>query len=416
MPIFNYKALDVKGHVISGIIEADAIKGARLKLRKDGKYLTEIEEVKEGKEAKNSKIKGRGLSMEINFNFLKDRVKIQDLAVVTRQMATLLGAAIPLVNALGALVDQLEHESLKRIFSQLKEKVNEGTSFANALQEFPKVFSSLYVNMVRAGEASGTLDIVLERLADFLENQVTVRNKLRAAMIYPIVMMTFGSGVVAYLVTFVIPKVSKLFEGMHKALPAVTLALLAISNLLKNWWYIIILIAVIGYFGFRKWTATEAGRRKWDGLVLKAPVFGPLLRKIAVSRFSRTLSTLLKSGVPIIAAFDIVKNIVNNRILMDAIETSRDNIREGESIAKPLDRSGVFPPMVIHMIAVGEQTGELEDMLMRVSKAYENEVETSINALTALFEPVMILIMGGFVAFAVMAIILPIMDMTQGLH
>jgi general secretion pathway protein F len=413
MPVFSYKAMDASGRQVSGIVDAENAKAARLKLRKENKFPTEIVEADE---SKGPRIKGRGLSMEINFKFFQDRVKIQELAVATRQLSTLLGASIPLFNSLNALIDQLEHEKLKRIFSQVREKVNEGTAFANALKEFPKVFSPLYVNMVHAGESSGTLDLVLDRLSDFLEASVALRNKIRTAMIYPLVMSIFGTGVVIYLVTFVVPQVSKIFEGMHKALPTVTLALLGISSFFRNWWFVLVFLGVGGWVMFKRWTSKREGKLKWHTFLLKTPVFGPLIRKVAVARFTRTLSTLLKSGVPIITAFDIVKNIVNNLVLQDAIEAGRENIKEGESIAKPLERSKAFPPMVIHMIAVGEQTGELEDMLLRVSNAYENEIETAINSMTALFEPIMIVVMGGFVAFAVMAIILPIMDMTQGLH
>ncbi len=411
MAVYSYKAMNANGKTISGIVDADSAKAARAKLRRDGMFPTEIAEVSEEKG-----LRGKGLSMEIDIKSLRGKVGIQDLAMTVRQLATMAGAGIPLVESIGALSNQVEDVVLKKTLSQVRDKVNEGSSLANALKDFPKIFTPLFVNMVSAGENSGTLDIVLSRLADFTESQMQLRQKIRSAMIYPIMMAIIGSGIVSYLVAFVIPKITKIFEGMDKALPAVTVALLSVSLFIKSYWYLIILMIAGMVYGLRRWRATERGRELSDRFLLKLPIYGKLLLKIAVARFVRTLGTLLKSGVPIMSALEIVKNVVNNKVLEKAIENARENVKEGEAIAKPLERSGIFPPVVIHMIHVGESTGELENMLFRVADAYEVEVETTINGLTAIFEPIMLLAMAGLVGFAVIAILLPIMDMTSGLQ
>ena len=411
MAVFNYVALNAAGKTMKGIVDADNVKAARAKLRQDGMFPTEIREVSEDKG-----LRGKGLSMEIDIKALRGKVALGDLAMTIRQLATLVGAGIPLVESIGALANQVEDVVLKKAFSQIRDKVNEGTSFAKSLEEFPKIFSPLFVNMVNSGENSGTLDLVLGRLADFIEAQVELRSKIRSAMMYPIMMAVIGSGIVAYLVAFVIPKISQIFEGMHKALPPVTLALLGASKFVRDYWWLIAVLVAGGIYGFRRWRATAKGAMRVDQAMLKMPIFGGLILKIAVGRFARTFGTLLKSGVPIIGALDIVRNVVANKVLEKAIETARENVKEGESVAKPLERSGVFPPVVIHMINVGEATGELENMLFRVADAYEAEVKGTINGLTSILEPIMLLVMAGFVGFTVIAIMLPIMDMTQGLH
>lgn len=408
---YSYKAMNANGKTISGIIDADSAKAARAKLRRDGMYPTEIAEISEDKA-----LRGKGLSMEIDIKSLRGKVGIQDLAMTVRQLATMAGAGIPLVESIGALSSQVEDVVLKKTLSQVRDKVNEGSSLANALKDFPKIFTPLFINMVNAGENSGTLDIVLARLADFTESQMQLQQKIRSAMIYPIMMAIIGSGIMGYLVAFVIPKITKIFEGMDKALPAMTVALLSVSLFIKSYWYLIVLAIVGIVYGLRKYRATEKGCELTDRMLLKMPIYGRLLLKVAVARFVRTLGTLLKSGVPIMSALEIVKNVVNNKVLEKAIENARENVKEGEAIAKPLDRSGIFPPVVIHMIHVGESTGELENMLFRVADAYEVEVETTINGLTAIFEPIMLLAMAGLVGFAVIAILLPIMDMTSGLQ
>ena len=411
MPVFSYKAMNAKGKQVSGIVDADSLKGAKAKLRAEKKYPVEISEI-----AEKNRPKGMGLSREINLSFLKRKVKIQDLAIMTRQFSTLVGAGIPVVESLTALSKQVESDTLKQAVSQVRERVNEGASLASALGDHPKVFNSLYINMVDSGEQSGTLEIVLDRLADFTEGQLALRQKLQSALTYPVIMFIVLIGVLIIMNSFVIPKIAQIFKGTKQALPAVTLAVMAMSDFMRNYWWVLIGLITTGVIVFRRWLATPKGRFRWDGFVLSTPYVGTLVRKVAVSRFSRTFGTLLASGVPIMTAMDIVKNVVQNDVIKKAIESGKENVREGEGVSRPLEKSGVFPPMVIHMIQVGEQTGELESMLMRVSVAYDNEVEASINTLTTMLEPIMILIMAFGVGFAMISILLPLVDMTQGLR
>jgi general secretion pathway protein F len=338
-------------------------------------------------------------------------VSSQDLAIATRQLATLIAAGIPLVEGLTALVDQIEHPRLKRIMGVVKQKVNEGSSLADALAEHPKVFSALYVNMIRAGESSGALDVVLVRLADLTESQAQLRNKIIGAMLYPAIMVVVGIAIVGILFVVVIPKVTKIFDDMNVTLPWTTRILIGVSSFARDYWYLVLILVPAAVFGFRRFIRSPRGRQWWDRAQLRAPIFGELIRMLALSRFAKTLATLLASGVPLLTAMDIVRNIVNNSTLADVIDHARDAIREGESIAAPLKRSGQFPPLVYHMIAIGERSGQLEEMLQNVAKSYEAQVEMRVGALTSLLEPVMIVAMGGGVAFVVFSILMPIMQL-----
>ena len=353
----------------------------------------------------------KAASPEVNVRrWVGGRVKADDVAVATRQLAVLVNAGIPLVDALTALVEQVDHERLKRVLSAVKQRVNEGSSLADALGQHPKAFSNLYVNMIRAGESSGALDVVLFRLADFTESQARLRSKVLGTLTYPAAMVIIGAAVMGILFTVVIPKITKIFEDTKVVLPWTTRILLGVANFMHDWWWAMILLLAAGIYGFLRWRRTEAGRARWDIWVLDAPIFGSLIRQVAVARFSRTLATLLKSGVPLLTALDIVRNIVGNTRLAAVIEEARESIKEGESIAAPLKRSGEFPPLVYHMIAIGEKSGELEDMLGNVANAYDSQVETKIAALTSLLEPIMIVVMGVAVAFIVFSILMPILQ------
>jgi general secretion pathway protein F len=402
MPIFEYKALDATGKAVDGLKEADSPKTLRSLLRNDGLYLTE---------AVGQQQAAVAASREVNVKrWIGRRIGSDDIAVMTRQLAVLVGAGVPLVEALTALVDQVEHERLKRVISDVKQRVNEGSSLGDAMAAHPKAFSTLFVNMIRAGESSGALEIVLVRLADFTESQARLRSKLIGSMTYPIVMLLFQSIVIGVLFTVVIPKIMKIFEDTKVTLPWTTRALIGFVGFIQNWWWAIGLLLAAAVYGFFRWRNTPSGRAAWDIWVLKAPIFGPLLRQIAVARFTRTLATLLKSSVPLLTAMDIVKNIVGNTRLAAVIEEARESIKEGQSIAAPLKRSGEFPPIVHHMVAIGEKTGQLEEMLKNVADAYDAQVETKIGALTSLLEPIMIVIMGGAVAFLVISILMPILQ------
>jgi general secretion pathway protein F len=410
MPVFEYTGLTEAGKNVRGIRDAESSKVLRQILRKDGVYVTEARAAEAGAVVGEQKT---GFSRDVDVGAMLgfSGVSSQDLAIATRQLATLIAAGIPLIDALSALVDQIEHPRLKRIMGAVKQKVNEGASLADALGEHPKVFSTLYVNMIRAGESSGALDVVLVRLADLTESQAQLRNKIIGAMLYPAIMVVVGLAIVSILFVVVIPKVTKIFDDMNVTLPWTTRILIAVSTFARDYWYVVLALLVALVFGTRRFVRTARGRAWWDRTQLRAPIFGPLIRMLALSRFAKTLATLLASGVPLLTAMDIVRNIVSNTLLADVIDRARDAIREGESIAAPLKRSGQFPPLVYHMIAIGERSGQLEEMLQNVAKSYEAQVEMRVGALTSLLEPVMIVAMGGGVAFVVFSILMPIMQL-----
>jgi general secretion pathway protein F len=331
--------------------------------------------------------------------------------VATRQLAVLTRAGVPLVDALTALVEQVEHERLKRTLGDVKQRVNEGSSLADALAAHPKVFSTLYVNMIRAGESSGALEVVLVRLADFTESQARLRSKVLGTLAYPAMMMVVGTGIMGVLFTVVVPKITRIFDSMNVVLPWYTRVVVGVSGFMASFWWAVVVALGLSVWGFFRWRATPAGRARWDRWVLRAPIFGSIVRQIALARFARTLSTLLKSGVQLLVAMDIVRNVVGNTRLAEVIEQARDAIREGESIAAPLKRSGEFPPLVHHMVAIGERSGALEEMLGNVADAYEQQVDTTIGALTSLLEPLMIVVMGAVVAAIVFSVLMPILQL-----
>lgn len=404
MPVYSYAGLSPEGKNVSGVIDAESPRAARLKLRRSGVFPTSLSE---SREADATPRASRSITR------LFERVGQQELAVMTRQLSTLVSAGLPLVDCLSALIEQVDSERLKSILTQTRERVNEGSSLADALAEHPKVFTGLYVNMVRAGEASGALDVVLLRLADYTESTSRLRSKLRSALTYPTIMLVIGASILFFLLSYVVPKITRIFTESKQVLPLPTRLLMAVSGMLSNWWPLFVLLAAAAALGFRYYVRTESGRYRYDRWRLRAPVFGKLLQKIAVARFSRTLSTLLRSGIGLLPSLDIVKNIVDNRVLYDATEAARDAIREGQSIAPPLKKSGIFPPLMIHMIAVGERSGQLEEMLLKTAETYESEVDSTIATLTTLLEPVMIVFMGALVTFIVLSILLPIFQMSQ---
>lgn len=406
MPIFEYIGIDSKGKKVAGNLDSENERAARLRLRRMGIFPTSIGVEGEAKEKVS-------LNMRIDISKYFKRISIADVALMTRQLATLVEAKIPLVDSLTALVDQIENPKLRSIISRIRERVTEGGKLSDALKAHPKVFSQLYINMVNAGEDSGALDVVLLRLADFTEGQSRLRSKIIGAMIYPAIMSIVGVGLLVTLLTYVVPKVTGIFDDIGATLPLPTRILLAVSNTLSDYWYLFILLILIVLFSIRKILKTPSGRSWWDRKVLRLPLFGRLGRMVIVSRFSRTMATLLSSGVPLLVSMDIVRNIITNTRLRAVIETTRDNVREGQSMADPLRRSGEFPPLVTHMIAIGERTGELEPMLERIADTYDNEVDNTVAALTTLLEPVMILVMAVIVVFVVMSILLPIMQMNQ---
>lgn len=408
MPVYAYKGLSQEGRAVSGIIDADTPKGARLKLRGSGIFPTDLAEEQRQKAAAAAEAR-----TELSLARFVERISPQELALLTRQLSTLVGAGLPLVDCLSALIEQVESARIKRTLSHIREQVTEGTSLADALKAHPRIFTDLYVNMVRAGEASGALDLVLLRLADYTESYAALRDKVRSALTYPILMAIVGTSIMFFLLSYVVPKVTKIFAENKAALPMMTTALLAISGFMQDYWWLVVGTIIAVAFSIRLSTRTPAGRLRYDRYVLAIPYFGKLLKKVALARFARTLSTLLTSGITLLQSLDIVKNVVNNTVLSQAIEEARSSIREGQSIAPPLKKSGLFPAMLIHMIAVGEKSGELEQMLSKAADAYDNEVTSAVTALTSILEPVMILIGGAVVLFIVLAILLPIFELNQ---
>jgi general secretion pathway protein F len=410
MPVYAYRGLNEKGRNVGGIVDADSPKNARIKLRRSGIFPTDLAETRDAAGAAAAPAASR---FQFDLAGLFERITPQDLALMTRQLATLIGAGLPLVECLSALIEQVDGARQKRILSQVRERVVEGGNLADAMKAHPAVFNDLYVNMVRAGEASGALDLVLVRLAEYTERAAALRAKVRSALTYPIFMGIASSAILFFLLSYVVPKVTRIFDETHARLPAVTMVLLAISGFLSNYWWLIIGLVVVAVIAVRVSTRTPAGRLRFDRLTLRIPYFGKVLKKVALARFARTLSTLLLGGIPLLQSLDIVKHVVNNLVLSNAIEDGRNSIREGHSVADPLKKSGLFPPLLVHMIAVGEKSGELESMLARAADAYDGEVEASVAALSSIMEPLLVIFMGGVVLFIVMAILLPIFELNQ---
>jgi len=405
MSVYEYVALDEKGRHRKGFLDATGVVAARQQLREQGVYPVEVHQAQE--------IKSASLSGILDISLSK-RVSAKEVSVFTRQLSTLLGAGIPLVPSFGVLLAQTKSPLLKKILTQIRSDLNEGKSLSAGMESLPRVFPPFYINMVKAGEASGTINLVLERLADFSENQQALRSKLRSALAYPLIMLLIGSLVIFLLMTFVVPRITEIFTDMKQTLPLITIILIAVSNFLKSFWWLILLLIIPGIAAFKYLTSgTRAGRRFWDSVRLKSPVWGPVNRKIAIARFSRTLATLLQSGVPLLTAMDIVRNVVNNIFIGETIAQAAKNVEEGQSLSAPLAQSVIFPPMVTEMIAIGEQSGSLEKMLNQIATAYETEAQSDIMVMTSLLEPLLILAMGLIVGFIVVSILLPIFEMNQ---
>lgn len=405
MAVFEYRGILVStGKQVKGVRDAENAKVLRTVLRKDGILLTTATE-----ESGSATKKKKSGSL---FAFAS-RPSLNDVAVVTRQLATLIKAGIPLFESLTALIDQTENEALKRALTQVREQIREGSSFAKALEAHPSIFPPLYINMVRAGEASGMLQQVLERITSFLEAQAKLRGKVTSAMAYPALMALLGVSLVSVLMVAVVPNVTSIFASMDQALPWYTAALIFVSDILAGYWWLFLGLIVLGIWAFRRWVRTPAGRLKWHGIVLRLPIVGKLVRMIAIARFSRTLATLLGAGVALLGAMDIVKNVLGNAVLEKVVSDAIGSIKEGQSIADPLKRSGQFPPIVTHMITIGEKSGQLEEMLENVSNAYDLEVETRVQVMTSLLEPLMIVFMGGAVGFIAFSILMPLIQMSS---
>lgn len=403
MPVYTYQAFDTRGKAKKGVVNADSARAARTKLRQSGLMTTEILEAA----VTESSEQPRALA------FLQTlrRVRPQDVTIMTRQFATLLNASLTVVDALTALIEQTENRVLQRTLIQVRESVLEGSGLASALGQHRRVFSALFINMVRAGEASGALPMVMMRLAEFSERQLETRKKVSAKMYYPLFMVIIAGAVLLALLTYVVPTVTTMFTNMRRALPWPTVVLLSVSHFLKTYWWLLACGAVGTLFALQQYGKTAGGRRRFDTWKIRAPLVGKLVLKVAMSRFTRTLGILLHSSIPLLDALEISRAIVDNSVLAQAIGTAKDAIREGADIAGPLKASGYFPPLVSHMISIGEKSGQLEDMLLRVADGYDSEVQTSIEGLTSLVEPVIIVVMALVVFGIMLAVLLPIFEL-----
>jgi general secretion pathway protein F len=406
MPVFEYSALDRRGRNTSGVIDADSAAAARQKLRSKEIFPVSIKELRELAVKPSSQ----------NFAILSQlfiRVSPSELAMMTRQLATLLGAGFPLVGALETMIPQISRRGLKKTLTQIKTAVVEGSSMAAALNQFSNIFSPLYINMVRAGESSGTLEIVLERLSDTMEKQQALKSRITAAMAYPVLMAILGSAILMGLMMFIVPNITSLFTDMGRELPTPTRILIALSSGLRDYWWVGAVGLVVLILMFYRLRRTPKGHYFIDRTLLAFPGLRILIQKIAVARFAHTLASLLENGVSMLSALEIVKNIAGNQVFAATIEEAAEEVGRGQGLGISLANGQGFPLLATQMIQVGEQSGELEGMLNKMADVYEREVENKIMALTALLEPIMILIMGTAVLFIVLSICLPIFEMNQ---
>jgi general secretion pathway protein F len=411
MTMYAYKGIASTGKNVSGVRDAESPKAVRLLLRREGVVVTEVEVSKTGGGAAAKAAGGKGLSKEVDLGGIFGGVKKADVANFTRQLSTLLKSGIALAESLTILFEQTDNIRLKTPLGEVRTMVNEGSSLADALGKHPRIFEELYVSMVRAGEIAGNLDEVLTRLADFLDSSEKLKSKVQSAMMYPLIMAVIGTGILSVLMVAVIPEITKMFQAQKKTLPINTRMLIGTSDLLRDHWPIILLLVIGAIWGFIAWVRSAGGKLTWHRFILKVPMIGDLARKVNVARFSRTLSTMLTAGVPMLRALDTAKMILGNVVLRKAIEDAKQAVTEGESLAVTLKRSGQFPSMMTHMIAVGERSGQLEQMLERIAATYENEIDIRLTRVTSLLEPLMIVAMGGAVAFVVFSILQPIMSM-----
>jgi type II secretion system protein F len=396
MARFHYVALDRTGKTVSGELAAENPEEVKRRLRDMGYFPAEIGEAAQAAALRPRAMRrGRGVTGA-------------DIVVMTRQLADMTAARLPVFRSLSVLSEQADRAALRELIEAIRADVQEGRPLSEALQEHPRHFPDLYVNMVRAGETSGHLDAVLLRLAEFLEKFQQRRAQVVSALLYPAVLVTVAIGAVAFIVGFLIPKLSVLFEELEQTLPLITQVLLTIAAVLGKIWWVLALVAVAAAFGLRWYARTDAGRNALDSLSLRMPLLGPVWYKMAVSRLARTFGTMLGGGVPILTALEISGNAVANRPLARAVEVLREEVREGAGVALALQRAGVFPPLLIHMTAVGEETGQLPEMMTRVADSLDFEVDSTLGRLTTLLEPFIIIVMGVIVGFIVLAVLLPI--------
>jgi type IV pilus assembly protein PilC len=429
---FTYTAMDAKGAEKTGTVDAENQNDAINRLREKGLFPTNVVELGDGKKDSKGhkgggisrpaavKSGGKGLSMNLNLSSLwgGSGVSAKSLAVMTRQLATLVDAGLPLLKGLSVLMRQEKNIILKNILAELASSVESGSTFSEALHLHPKVFSKLYINMVKAGEVGGVLEVVLNRLSQFMEKAEKIKGKVKAAMFYPVAVLVIAVAILSFLMVYIVPKFREIFSDMLNGakLPWFTEFVLGISSSIKDNIFLILGGAFLFVVGIKLWSKTDNGRFTLDRMKMHAPLFGDLIRKSSIARFTRTLGTLVSSGVPILQALLIVKETSGNRVVADAVSKIHDSVKEGESIVQPLEACGVFPPMVISMVDVGETTGALPDMLMKIADNYDDEVDNAITAMVSLLEPIMIVFLAVIVGSIVIALFLPMIEIIKNLQ
>lgn len=421
MPDFRYNGMDARGRESSGTVRADSRARAITLIKEKGIFPTSVTEAA-GTEpgpsaAKASAGGGKGLRMELHIPGFTPRVKERQLAVLTRQLAICLDSGLPLLRALKTLLKQEKHPALREALDGIGESVESGSNFSEALSQYPKIFNHLFVNMVKAGEAGGILDEILSRLAEFMEKAERIRNKVKGAMVYPVVVLIMATLILVFLMVFIIPRFEDIFNDLlsGQELPALTRAVMTFSEGMRDQWYFHILAVAIIIVGSKLIHRTGKGASVIDAIKLKMPVFGVLFRKASVARFSRTLGTLLQSGVPILQALNIVRDTAGNQIISDCIMQIHDSVKEGDTIADPMAASGAFPDMVVSMVDVGEETGALPEMLIKIAEAYDDEVDTTVEGLTSVIEPLMIVFLAVIVGVIVVSMFLPLIGIIDNL-
>lgn len=420
MARFRYIAMDAKGAEVEGVIEAGSQSQAVSALRGQGLFPTRVGEVGGGKAAKSGAAPVRQVKVGAAGGskmpaFLKPRVKPKQLMVFTRQLATLIEAGLPLLRGLRILLKQEKTPALREALTGMGEAVESGGTFSEALAQFPRTFDKLYINMVKAGEAGGVLDSVLGRLAEFSEKSERIKGKIKSAMTYPVVVLVAALGILTFLMVFIIPKFAEIFTDLlgGKALPPITRFVIGLSDAVAQQWYLFLGAGFGIVIIFKLLKQTPRGAATLDKIKMRAPLFGSLVRKTAVARFARTLGTLMQSGVPILQALNIVRDTAGNQVVADAIQKIHDSVKEGESVAMPMEASGVFPGMVVSMVDVGEETGALPEMLVRVADGYDEEVDMAVEALTSIIEPIMIVVLALIIGTIVIAMFVPLISIVS---
>lgn len=402
MPTFDYQAKDARGNDVAGHKEGSDVNSVVQELKNQGYIILKINEAK--RRAGTGQGGGRG-----------KKIKLDDLLVFARQMATMVSAGIPLVQSLDILSEQTENPGFRKVIRAIKTDVESGKNFSESLEVHKKIFSTLFISMVRAGESSGTLDEILDRLATYLEKMSNLQKKIKSAMVYPVVVFGIAITITTAMMVFIIPKFAEIFQSLNAKLPTPTQVLINISNTLRSNFLLVCGATAAAVFLFRTFIRTPAGRIWWDRIKLKLPIFGVLILKSSISKFARTLSTLVKSGVPILTSLEIVGKTSGNRVIEISLIDVKNSIREGEGIAGPLEKRNIFPPMVVRMVAIGEETGELEEMLNKVSDFYDAQVDAAVDGLSSLLEPLIIAFLGVVIGGIVIAMFLPILTLTQAI-